>query len=59
MKKTHWEPREETVFKPIGDIAKAIENTSLEDLILFMVVTSNAMKDKSVQGEPVVIGFND
>jgi hypothetical protein len=28
-------------------------------LILFMVVTSNAMKDKSVQGEPVVIGFND
>ena len=49
----------ETCLKPIGELAQAIENTSPKDMILFTIMMGKLLKDKSIQGESVIIGVND
>jgi len=60
LKRLTYYNKEESCFKPIGEIAQAVENTSTKDLILFIVYGQRLMEAQQPKmGEAVIIGFND
>ena len=60
LKRESYYKEEETCFKPIGELAQVIENTSLADWALFVVYGPQMIAaQQSLMGEAVIIGFND
>ena len=49
---------EESVLKPIGELAQLIQRTPLEDLIVFTVLMAKTLQ-VPVQSPEIIIGWND
>lgn len=50
---------QESVLKPIGDLAQAIEAMTMPQYVAFILHCSKLSAAAQVQSEPIKIGFND